>query len=293
MNTVLFDDKRMLRVGWQLVALWLIVFLILRAAEPFREAFLMPSDYASTAELRIEDMVVYAVIIVALVLIWRRMNRSVPSELGLVLKVRPLMFGIISGVVVAGVLWVAYGLMLDFRVDPESSIRWTLFILAFQAVSSVSAVVLVHGFFLSILRKRLGAVAAVCLVGAFSCFPLALFGYMNAVIPTVNSFLFATLCATVTLRTGNICWAAGFHWAWFSFSMSIFGIGELGSGAGPSLLAAQRTGYNIMTGGEFGAQYSILFTAALGFLWAALLLGGRLRIRKDITRGAVITAQKQ
>jgi hypothetical protein len=221
-------------------------------------------------------MAVYTLLTVTLVLVLRFLYRSDFSKLGLAPKLRPLLFGILAGIALAGVLWAAYALLLDFRVHPDASLGWTGFIFAFQATSSLFVITLLHCFFLSAFRKWLGAAAAVCLVGLAVCVPTALFTDTHTVIPTVNSFLFAAFCAAVTLRTGSVCWAAGFHWAWFAFSSSVAGIGELGTGMGPSLLAARRTGYSVITGGEFGVQYSLLFTLALGILWALLLLAGKL-----------------
>ena len=58
--------------------------------------------------------------------------------------------------------------------------------------------------------------------------------------------------------SGTLWFPIGIHWAWNFFQGNIFGIAVSGSDAGASLLHSAANGPDILTGGPFGAEASII-----------------------------------
>ena len=65
--------------------------------------------------------------------------------------------------------------------------------------------------------------------------------------------------------SGTLWLPVGIHWSWNFFQGNIFGFAVSGGDAGVSLLQAATSGPDILTGGVFGAEASIL-TVVLGTL---------------------------
>ena len=68
--------------------------------------------------------------------------------------------------------------------------------------------------------------------------------------------------------SGTLWFPIGIHWAWNFFQGNIFGFAVSGSDAGASLFQTTVNGPEILTGGPFGAEASII-TVVLGFLLSA------------------------
>ena len=66
-------------------------------------------------------------------------------------------------------------------------------------------------------------------------------------------------------ESGTLWLPVGIHWSWNFFQGNIFGFAVSGGDAGVSLLQAATSGPDILTGGVFGAEASIL-TVVLGTL---------------------------
>jgi hypothetical protein len=63
--------------------------------------------------------------------------------------------------------------------------------------------------------------------------------------------------------SGTLWLPIGIHWSWNFFQGNVFGFAVSGSDAGASLLQSRVQGPDILTGGPFGAEASIL-TVILG-----------------------------
>lgn len=68
--------------------------------------------------------------------------------------------------------------------------------------------------------------------------------------------------------SGTLWFPIGIHWAWNFFQGNIFGFAVSGSDAGASLLHSAVNGPDILTGGPFGAEASII-TVVLGAILSA------------------------
>lgn len=77
------------------------------------------------------------------------------------------------------------------------------------------------------------------------------------------------LLGAVYKWSGSLWLPVGIHWSWNFFQGNVFGFAVSGGDAGVSLLQAETVGPDILTGGPFGAEASII-TVILGLalsLW--------------------------
>ena len=71
--------------------------------------------------------------------------------------------------------------------------------------------------------------------------------------------------------SGTLWFPIGIHWAWNFFQGNIFGFAVSGGGVEASLIHAKITGPEILTGGSFGAEASII-AVVLGALFSAYFI---------------------
>ncbi|MDR2108452.1 MAG: CPBP family intramembrane metalloprotease [Coriobacteriales bacterium] len=92
-------------------------------------------------------------------------------------------------------------------------------------------------------------------------------------LPLANLFLFALLAAFLFVRTGSLCAAIGFHGMWNFVQGNILGIPVSGSPESARVFDYTASGAAWLTGGDFGAESSIVATVVLlaAFLLVYLL----------------------
>lgn len=76
--------------------------------------------------------------------------------------------------------------------------------------------------------------------------------------------------------SGTLWLPIGIHWAWNYVQGNIYGIAVSGTDAGESILVTTTAGPDIITGGPFGAEASII-AVIYGIIITAVFLTGRLR----------------
>lgn len=79
--------------------------------------------------------------------------------------------------------------------------------------------------------------------------------------------------------SGTLWLPIGIHWAWNFFQGNIFGFSVSGGDAGVSLLQSETSGPDLLTGGAFGAEASVI-TVILGLLlsvWFIVRISARNR----------------
>ena len=76
--------------------------------------------------------------------------------------------------------------------------------------------------------------------------------------------------------SGSLWVPIGIHWAWNYTQGNIFGLAVSGNGAGDTIFATTVDGPDIITGGAFGPEASII-AVILGTLYTIVFLGNRYR----------------
>lgn len=198
-----------------------------------------------------------------LVLRWRRLPLSL---LGLSLKGR--WKDLLAGLGVAVLLYVVgFGLSLltgtvevaGVQLVP-SALLGTLLLFLLVAVTEE---VMLRGF---VLRRMLAGgmnrfVALFLSSALFSA--MHLFNPNFALLPFVNILLAGCLLGASFLYTRNLCFPIALHWFWNWMQGPVLGYEVSGMNSGESLLTLRLTGSDLLTGGSFGFEGSLLCTVLL------------------------------
>ncbi len=198
-----------------------------------------------------------------LILRWRNLPLS---SLGLSLKGRGR--DLLAGLGVAVLLYaVGFGVSLLTGAVEVTGIQWIPcdllgWLLLFLLVA-VSEEVMLRGFVLGrMLSEGMNRFVALFLSSAlFSA--MHLFNPNFALLPFVNILLAGCLLGASFLYTRNLCFPVVLHWFWNWLQGPVLGYEVSGTDSGQSLLTLRLTGSDLLTGGSFGFEGSLLCTVLL------------------------------
>lgn len=178
-----------------------------------------------------------------------------------------LAFGALSMAVVAAALY-GFGDMrfTGFGFSPMLAVYLVLFITV-----GIAEEILCRGVLQGALAGRVPAAVVVLL-------PSVLFGLLHfanpgfGLLPCVNIILVGVLFALVTLRSGSLAAAIGYHITWNFFQGNVFGILVSGTGTNDaSIVNGELARSNIWNGGSFGAEgglyVTILLVVSIALVW--------------------------
>lgn len=205
-----------------------------------------------------------------LVLRWRNLPLSL---LGMSLRGRGK--DLLAGLGVAVLLYaVGFGTSLLMGIVEIASVQWVprdlLGTLLFFLLVAVTEEVMLRGFVLGrMLSAGMNRFVALFLSSAlFSA--MHLFNPNFALLPFVNILLAGCLLGASFLYTRNLCFPVVLHWFWNWLQGPVLGYEVSGMDSGETLLTLRLTGSDLLTGGSFGFEGSLLCTV--------LLVGGTLAI---------------
>lgn len=205
-----------------------------------------------------------------LVLRWRQLPLSL---LGMSLRGREK--DLLAGLGVAVLLYaVGFGTSLLMGTVEIASVEWVprdlLGTLLFFLLVAVTEEVMLRGFVLGrMLSAGMNRFVALFLSSAlFSA--MHLFNPNFALLPFVNILLAGCLLGASFLYTRNLCFPVVLHWFWNWLQGPVLGYEVSGMDSGETLLTLRLTGSDLLTGGSFGFEGSLLCTV--------LLVGGTLAI---------------
>ena len=205
-----------------------------------------------------------------LVLRWRNLPLSL---LGMSLRGRGK--DLLAGLGVAVLLYaVGFGTSLLMGTVEIASVQWIprdlLGTLLFFLLVAVTEEVMLRGFVLGrMLSAGMNRFVALFLSSAlFSA--MHLFNPNFALLPFVNILLAGCLLGASFLYTRNLCFPVVLHWFWNWLQGPVLGYEVSGMDNGETLLTLRLTGSDLLTGGSFGFEGSLLCTV--------LLVGGTLAI---------------
>lgn len=205
-----------------------------------------------------------------LMLRWRNLPLSL---LGMSLRGRGK--DLLAGLGVAVLLYaVGFGTSLLMGTVEIASVQWVprdlLGTLLFFLLVAVTEEVMLRGFVLGrMLSAGMNRFVALFLSSAlFSA--MHLFNPNFALLPFVNILLAGCLLGASFLYTRNLCFPVVLHWFWNWLQGPVLGYEVSGMDSGETLLTLRLTGSDLLTGGSFGFEGSLLCTV--------LLVGGTLAI---------------
>lgn len=198
-----------------------------------------------------------------LVLRWRQLPLSL---LGMSLKGRGK--DLLAGLGVAVLLYaVGFGTSLLMGTVEIASVQWVprdlLGTLLFFLLVAVTEEVMLRGFVLGrMLSAGMNRFVALFLSSAlFSA--MHLFNPNFALLPFVNILLAGCLLGASFLYTRNLCFPVVLHWFWNWLQGPVLGYEVSGMDSGETLLTLRLTGSDLLTGGSFGFEGSLLCTVLL------------------------------
>ena len=198
-----------------------------------------------------------------LILRWRNLPLSL---LGLSLKGRGK--DLLAGVGVAVLLYaVGFGLSLLMGMVEVADVQWMprdlLGALMFFLLVAVTEEVMLRGFVLGrMLSEGMNRFVALLLSSAlFSA--MHLFNPNFAFLPFVNILLAGCLLGASFLYTRNLCFPIVLHWFWNWLQGPVLGYEVSGTDCGQTLLTLRLKGSDLLTGGSFGFEGSLLCTVLL------------------------------
>lgn len=198
-----------------------------------------------------------------LVLRWRKLPLSL---LGMSLKGRGK--DLLAGLGVAVLLYaVGFGTSLLMGTVGIASVQWVprdlLGTLLFFLLVAVTEEVMLRGFVLGrMLSAGMNRFVALFLSSAlFSA--MHLFNPNFALLPFVNILLAGCLLGASFLYTRNLCFPVVLHWFWNWLQGPVLGYEVSGMDSGETLLTLRLTGSDLLTGGSFGFEGSLLCTVLL------------------------------
>lgn len=198
-----------------------------------------------------------------LVLRWRNLPLSL---LGMSLRGRGK--DLLAGLGVAVLLYaVGFGTSLLMGTVEIASVEWVprdlLGTLLFFLLVAVTEEVMLRGFVLGrMLSAGMNRFVALFLSSAlFSA--MHLFNPNFALLPFVNILLAGCLLGASFLYTRNLCFPVVLHWFWNWLQGLVLGYEVSGMDSGETLLTLRLTGSDLLTGGSFGFEGSLLCTVLL------------------------------
>lgn len=198
-----------------------------------------------------------------LMLRWRKLPLSL---LGLSLKGRGK--DLLAGLGVAVLLYaVGFGVSLLIGTVEVASVqlvpRNLLGRLLLFLLMAVTEEIMVRGFVLGrMLSEGMNRFVALFLSSAlFSA--MHLLNPNFALLPFVNVLLGGCLLGTSFLYTRNLCFPIVLHWFWNWLQGPVLGYEVSGMDSGETLLTLRLTGSELLTGGNFGFEGSLLCTVLL------------------------------
>lgn len=198
-----------------------------------------------------------------LVLRWRQLPLSL---LGMSLRGREK--DLLAGLGVAVLLYaVGFGTSLLMGTVEIASVQWVprdlLGTLLFFLLVAVTEEVMLRGFVLGrMLSAGMNRFVALFLSSAlFSA--MHLFNPNFALLPFVNILLAGCLLGASFLYTRNLCFPVVLHWFWNWLQGPVLGYEVSGMDSGETLLTLRLTGSDLLTGGSFGFEGSLLCTVLL------------------------------
>lgn len=198
-----------------------------------------------------------------LVLRWRNLPLSL---LGMSLRGRGK--DLLAGLGVAVLLYaVGFGTSLLMGTVEIASVEWVprdlLGTLLFFLLVAVTEEVMLRGFVLGrMLSAGMNRFMALFLSSAlFSA--MHLFNPNFALLPFVNILLAGCLLGASFLYTRNLCFPVVLHWFWNWLQGPVLGYEVSGMDSGETLLTLRLTGSDLLTGGSFGFEGSLLCTVLL------------------------------
>ncbi|ETT50250.1 MULTISPECIES: CPBP family intramembrane glutamic endopeptidase [unclassified Paenibacillus] len=275
MQNIFMNRNRQLRAGWEISCV-VAVIVFLTALVSFGVSLRIGSEQLFDPDgwVRVfKSTAIYSFIVVCYTV--RRIHKRPLSSIGLS---RPdgvsLAAGFAGGFLLLSlillVLWgLGYAVLQGEWAHPQFGQLDAADIVLTALLAGVCEEVVFRGYLQQLLSLRIGVPAAVGVTSVlFSLAHLANPGYNW--VSGLNIVFIALIFSWMTLRTGNLYAAMGLHISWNLFQGYIYGVAVSGNNT-YGLYSVALKGNEMLTGGQFGLEASLVTTLILAVLFVLLL----------------------
>lgn len=155
-----------------------------------------------------------------------------------------------------------------------NNLGWILLFLGGFILQGMQEEILLRGYFMTSLSNKMSLDMAI-VINAVLFGVLHVFNGGITVLAIVNLILFGLFASLYAVRTNNIWGIAGFHTAWNFVQGNVYGIKVSGNLVDASVMSFGPKGADLLSGGDFGIEGSIITTLVLGISCVALVLWRR------------------
>ena len=224
----------------------------------------------------------YLIMVSGALLYWKLIQKKTLAELGFTKNFGTYFIGIGAGVVIIG-LAVGFGVLsgsVEYNGLFENA-NYPAIVLACGTYICQGAFeeILCRGVVLQLIKKKINVPVAIIVNTVLFILP-----HLSAMdedapvevfVGIVNMTLLSVLFSLITIRLKSLWAACGIHAIWNYILYNIFGLALSGNDVQYSVFSMQNVGSNILNGGEFGIEASVITTgvlaAALGMCLALVI----------------------
>lgn len=210
-------------------------------------------------------------VILAVVMVLKLVDKKKVRDIGFKLNsksIKDLLIGLFLGAISMTAVFFVFKLTGNITV--ERGFNFSLYLLLdfiLFVLVAINEELLSRGYCLYTLKEHNSEKFAV-VVSSIIFSLLHIFNPNLKLFGLFNIFLVGVLFAYMTLKTGNIMMAIGYHITWNFFQGNIFGLSVSGK-ATDGIIIVSNIKDNIITGGAFGPEAGIVTTCVIliGFLF--------------------------
>lgn len=230
----------------------------------------------------------YVFIVFALVtfIYCRIVEKRSPKALGFNGKIYDYIAGLIIAVVLLAVIMLvcsAFGGITYTGINKNINWLYIIALLGGLVIQGAAEETLCRGFLMTALSRKVPEwLTVICTATAFAVPHFSTIfesDLQYAIIGVINLYLVSVVFSLLVLIRSNVWVACGLHTIWNFLLYGVFGLNLSGSEADVSgILSFKTEGTNIINGGQYGIEASIITTVVLGM--AVIIL---CYVRKKIT----------
>lgn len=252
--------------GLAFIGVFLVVAIVYTSIS-FAATGMFTLSLASSAIMELTGIIAAYCVVVMLI-----EKRTDPVELSGA-RLGGLLKGILFGAVLVAACMGVIALFGSYRITGiDTGYSWWLDLLALGVVAGISEELLIRGIIFRLAEEGLGSWGAVC-------FSALIFGAMHMSNPGGTWWVALAIAieagilfATVYILTRSLWWCIGVHFAWNIAEGPVFGSPVSGNPGDGSFFIASWSGPEILTGGGFGMEASIVPVVLLGAIGIAALV---------------------
>ncbi|MGG6796386.1 UNVERIFIED_CONTAM: CPBP family intramembrane metalloprotease [Streptococcus canis] len=272
MTNEIIESKKLSRynLNWWIAPI--VGFLLLLIGDILAKPFISALAFLGV-EPKIAELFSFILSII-IFLLWARLVEQAPwKSLGFIKHniIKQLSLGWVIGgglLTICTLLMFLFGGIQFYGLDfsPKLLLRFIMIVFAWS-IQGMAEEVVFRSWLLTTIAARTNIFVGV-MVSSLGFMAAHLGNNGIKFIPLVDLFCFALLASLVFLRTKSIWIIGGFHAAWNCFQGSIFAFPVSGTNIGPSFIRVKAVGADVISGGNFGVEGSIITV-----LLQAILIG--------------------